>query len=190
MPRSRDAATIDGFKPVTGTARQPITNVVWLPRSYLHANAYNPNKVPPPELALLKISIQRSGWTQPIVVRPGEEEDSYEIVDGFHRWTVSGDPDVGDLTDGLVPCVVLRDLPKSEQMMATVRHNRARGNHAVLPMSDIVRDLRDVFGLTEEQCEKLMGMEFEEVDRLYDRGVMIKRGADALLSFNTGWTTK
>src|SRR5258708_4407167 len=83
---------------IRGIISQPIGHVHWVKRSLLRANDYNPNHVAPPELALLKVSIMEDGWTQPIVIRK-----DYEIVDGFHRWTVSGDPEVSALTDGMVP---------------------------------------------------------------------------------------
>ena len=69
-----------------GKEKQPINAFKWVLRDELTANNYNPNRVAPIELELLKTSIKLCGWTQPIVVRK-----NHEIVDGFHRWTVSGD---------------------------------------------------------------------------------------------------
>jgi ParB-like chromosome segregation protein Spo0J len=69
--------------------QQPISNVQWIDRELLQANDYNPNHVASPELRLLAQSILESGWTQPIVAR-SVDNGRYEIVDGFHRWTVSG----------------------------------------------------------------------------------------------------
>ena len=66
--------------------KQPISNVIWKSRAELHPNNYNPNKVAPPEMELLIISILEDGWTQPIVILPDGQ-----IVDGFHRYTVSAD---------------------------------------------------------------------------------------------------
>lgn len=90
-----------------GRLEQPIANVCWYPREILRANAWNPNHVAPPELKLLRTSILEDGWTQPIVVGPTDEEDVFEVIDGFHRWLISDDPDVWRLTEGLVPVVVL-----------------------------------------------------------------------------------
>ena len=59
-----------------GKDKQPINAMKWVKRSKLKANDYNPNKVAPVELELLKTSIKLCGWTQPIVVR-----NTYEIVD-------------------------------------------------------------------------------------------------------------
>lgn len=46
----------------------PVSNVIWVPANEVYANDYNPNTVAPPEMELLKISIESDGFTQPIVV--------------------------------------------------------------------------------------------------------------------------
>lgn len=158
----------------------PVNNVIWKNRDDLHANNYNPNHVAPPELKLLKISILEDGWTQPIVARPDGE-----IVDGFHRWLVSDDKDVRNMTDGKVPVVILNVDNKDHQMMSTIRHNRARGSHGVLPMAEIVRRLIDDEGMSQKGVMNLLQMEEEEVERLYDRGGMIKRGRSE--GFGKSW---
>lgn len=165
---------------VSGVENMPVNRVQWVPRDTLHANNYNPNHVAPVEMELLATSIREDGWTQPIVAR----QDG-EIVDGFHRYTVAGRPDVAAMTGGLVPVVFLRDVDPAHQRMSTIRHNRARGSHAVLKMADIVRDLIDEQGVAAAEVQARLGMEDEEVERLYDRGGMIKRGSRA--TFNTGW---
>lgn len=167
----------------TGMANQPVAKVQWVKRDTLHANDYNPNHVAPIEMELLKISIMEDGWTQPIVAR----EDG-EIVDGFHRWTCTGlYDDLHAMTDGYVP-VVFINPPKSQQYMSTIRHNRARGSHGVLPMANIVRKLIDEEGLTYEEVMERLQMEWEEVDRLYDRSGMTGRGSKE--AFNQGWIPK
>ena len=103
-----------------GINEQPVNAVKWVDRNSLNANDYNPNFVAPPELELLKTSIIEDGWTQPIVILSDNT-----IVDGFHRWTISGDPEVGNLTDGKVPVVVV-DFDKDHRMMSTIRHNRSK----------------------------------------------------------------
>ena len=159
---------------------EPISNVVWMKRDLLFSNTYNPNKVAPPELKLLKESILKSGWTQPIVIK-----DDKEIIDGFHRWTVSGDKEVSKMTDGYVPTVTIREIDKDEQMMATIRHNRARGSHGVKPMAVIMQKLKDEHKLDNKALNKLLGMEDEEIRRLYEAGSieLIKELAE---SGNTG----
>ena len=116
--------------------------------------------------------------------------ETLEIVDGFHRWTVSADPRLYAMTDGFVPVVRLQPPATGDQMLSTIRHNRARGEHGVLPMADIVRRLIDEEGLTPEQVMARCGMEKEEVVRLYDRGGMTERGTQGKEGFSRGWVPR
>jgi ParB-like chromosome segregation protein Spo0J len=165
---------------VVGVGQQPLMQVEWVLRDTIFSNFYNPNHVSPIEMTLLKISILEDGWTQPIVARL-----SGEIVDGFHRWLCAAEPLIAAMTDGMVPVVRLREVDKDHQIMSTIRHNRARGTHAVLKMADIVRDLIDEEHMSYEEVQRFLQMEWEEVDRLYDRGGMLKRASKT--EFNTGW---
>ena len=61
--------------------------------------------------------------------------------------------------------------------MSTIRHNRARGIHTVVRMAEIVRSLVDDGGLSYDEIRKRLGMEREEIERLYDRGGMTERGS-------------
>lgn len=143
---------------------QPVSKVIWVDPQTLRANNYNPNHVAKPEMALLKQSILEDGWTQPIVTMPDGE-----IVDGFHRWTLgSTDEDIQGLTDGMVPTVQV-DPDEAQKRMATIRHNRARGAHAVLKMADIVAELVEL-GVSDEEIQARVGMDAEEVNRLVYRG--------------------
>lgn len=157
-----------------GVDEQPVSSLLWLPREQLRANDYNPNHVAPPERRLLKLSIVEDGWTQPIVRRPDDE-----IVDGFHRWETSADPDVWRMTDGLVPTVMI-DPDPAHQRMSTIRHNRARGTHHVVRMADIVAQLVET-GMAPDEVGARLGMEPEEVRRLLERGRMTDRGRAAEL---------
>jgi len=165
------------------TSNQPISAVTWVPRDNLTANNYNPNKMPKQEMQLLKVSIMEDGWTQPIVARVDGE-----IVDGFHRWTVAGDPQVAALTDGLVPVVRITEIDPARQRMATIRHNRARGEHYVLSMADIVSELVKTFGIDPDDLKQRLGMEREEVLRMLDRGKMTERAGNE--EFKPAWIPK
>lgn len=140
---------------------QPINNVKWVKRDKLKANHYNPNHVYDTELELLKTSIKEDGWTQPIVALKDNT-----IVDGFHRWTVSGHKDMLKLTDGYVPVVYI-EVDEMHKMMSTIRHNRARGQHIIVRMSEIMREMVEN-GLSSEEMQKRLGMTDEEIARLTD----------------------
>src|ERR1700733_13828604 len=134
MPRRKTSNALAEHDSPLGIDKQPISQVEWVDPKDLHANDYNPNHVAPPEMKLLRISILEDGWTQPIVIQRRDDE----IADGFHRWTLgSTDPDIIEMSEGLVPCVVV-DSDPSQQKMTTIRHNRARGTHHAVRMADIV----------------------------------------------------
>ena len=162
------------------TDSQPVSAVQWVPRGRLRSNLYNPNSVAPAELELLKLSILEDGWTQPIVALP-----DMTIVDGFHRWTVSADPHIRAMTDGLVPVVVIQ-ADTNHRMASTIRHNRARGTHAVLKMAEIVRSMVESGMDHAEVCRRL-GMEDEELERLLDRAGMTVRGTAGVNGFGKAW---
>jgi ParB-like chromosome segregation protein Spo0J len=145
---------------------QPVDSVVWRHIDELTANNYNPNFVAPPELELIKVSLIEDGWTAPIVVAG----PPWEIVDGFHRWLcVKKDRRVYALTAGLVPTVEIKPKNRASMMMATIRHNRARGTHAVLEMAKIIQTMVEDDKLPmPEICERL-GMEPDEIIRLAAR---------------------
>lgn len=170
----------------SGKENQPISSVKWVDPKELKANEYNPNHVAPIEMELLKTSLLENGWTDPIKIT---EEN--EIVDGFHRWTLgSKDKDVQKLGDGLVPTVIASQKDRATQYMATIRMNRARGSHGIEHMARIVRALIDDEGLDYEEIMERCGMEWEEVDRLYDKSGMTKKGAYENKEFSAGWIPK
>lgn len=148
-----------------GIENQPINDIQWLHRDYLVPNGWNPNKQAPAETDLLAISILEDGWTQPIVALEQLDKEELIIIDGFHRHHVSGRDELVALTDGYVPVVVLRAADETHQQMSTIRHNRARGTHGVLPMAKIVQTMIENGKTTEEICVRLQ-MEVDEVERL------------------------
>ena len=140
----------------------PLSTLEWVDRDLLKPNDYNPNKVSKDNLQLLTRSILTNGWTLPIVVRP-----DYTIIDGFHRWTVSGEEPLCSMLDGKVPVVKVSHADQSEDIYGTVTHNRARGTHLLEPMKAIVRRLLDEEKSVQE-IGKQLGMKPEEVFRLSD----------------------
>lgn len=140
----------------------PVSNVKIVDRDLLKANDYNPNMVSEQNLELLLQSILTNGWTLPIVVRP-----DYTIIDGYHRWLLSGREPLKTKLGGKVPIVIVDHKDKAEDMYGTVTHNRARGTHLLEPMKNIVRSLL-AQGKTVQEIGKQLGMTAEEVFRLSD----------------------
>lgn len=140
----------------------PLSSLQWVDREQLRANDYNPNKVSEDNLQLLTQSILTNGWTLPIVVRP-----DYTIIDGFHRWTVSGREPLKTKLGGKVPVVIVAHTDESDDIYGTITHNRARGTHLLEPMKAIVKRLIDE-GKTVPEISKQLGMKPEEIFRLSD----------------------
>lgn len=140
----------------------PLGSLQWVDRTRLRANDYNPNVVNEENLKLLIQSILTNGWTLPIVVRP-----DYTIIDGFHRWTVSGREPLFSKLGGKVPVVIVDHKDRSEDMYGTITHNRARGTHLLEPMKNIVKELLDN-GKSVDEISKQLGMRPEEIFRLSD----------------------
>jgi ParB-like chromosome segregation protein Spo0J len=164
-----------------------------VPAALLIPNDYNPNVQPPPEFRLLKVSLLEDGWTQPIVAHERTDRPAgtpLVIVDGEHRWRVAReDREVAARTGGRVPIVRIRG-DRAHLMMATIRHNRARGEHGVKAMSLIVRELL-VSGMSDDDVSFLLQMEPEEVDRLADAAGLPRRVVkDAGEAFANGWVPK
>jgi len=131
-----------------------------------HANDYNPNSVAPPEMELLRLSIDADGYTQPIVTM--EHDSQCEVIDGFHRHRVGKEcPDIQSRVHGYLPLVQIRasQTDKASRMASTVRHNRARGKHKVEAMSDMVIELKRRNWSDDRICKEL-GMDKDEVLRL------------------------
>ena len=167
--------------------KQPISDVQWVSIDLVEPNDYNPNSVAGQEMKLLHTSIKHDGYTQPIVTIYDEEKEKYVIVDGFHRYfTCKNNKDIFDATGGRVPIVVIKkDI--NERMAATVRHNRARGQHSVSGMSNMVFSMLDNGWKDEEICNHL-GMEPDEILRLKHITGFSKLFADT--EYNKAWVTK
>ncbi len=167
--------------------KQPISDVRWVSIDLVEPNDYNPNSVAGQEMKLLHTSIKHDGYTQPIVTIFDETKNKYIIVDGFHRYfTCKNNKDIFDSTNGRVPIVVIKkDI--NERMAATVRHNRARGQHSISGMSSMVFSMLDNGWSDSEVCNHL-GMEPDELLRLKHITGFSKLFADT--EYNKAWVTK
>jgi ParB-like chromosome segregation protein Spo0J len=147
-------------------AEEPVDCVQWVPVDEVEGNDYNPNTVAPPEMRLLTRSIEADGFTQPVVSHQ-DRPQHYEVVDGFHRQRVASRADrIRRRLSGYLPIVLIRGgrNAKPDRIAATIRHNRARGVHAVPPMTDIVVSLLQA-GWSDGEVARELGMDEDEVLR-------------------------
>ena len=147
---------------------EPVDFVKWIKNDDVVANDYNPNKVAPPEMELLEVSIMNDGYTQPIVTWENPEKSKVEVIDGFHRNRVGKESKVvRQRVQGYLPVVNIRteQSSKNDRIASTIRHNRARGKHQVDAMSEIVIELKNR-NWSNQRIAKQLGMDEEEVLRL------------------------
>ena len=138
----------------------PLKKLQFIDRDLVKPNDYNPNKVLEKNLKLLMESILSNGFCFPIVIRP-----DYTIIDGFHRWMVSGREPLKTLLGNKIPVVIVAHDSITDDMAGTVTFNRARGTHLPEPMKHMVQKLLDE-GMGVDEISKKLGMSREEIFRL------------------------
>lgn len=144
--------------------KHPVLNVQLVPVERVQANDYNPNKVAPPEMKLLKLSIKKDGLTMPVVAAH-KDKKHFVVVDGFHRRThVADDKEINQSLHGYIPVSIL-DKPFEERITSTVRHNLARGTHQVELSANLIVLLRK-HNWTNARIGIELGMDADEVLRL------------------------
>ena len=145
--------------------KSPAYHVIAVPVEKVVPNSYNPNTVAPPEMKLLYESIKNDGYTMPVVCYYNKVEDKYVIVDGFHRYRIMMEnQDIYEREKGLLPVSVI-EKPLDQRIASTIRHNRARGNHDVDLMGNIVKELHEL-GRSDAWISKHLGMDRDEILRL------------------------
>jgi len=166
-------------------ANEPVDCVLWVPNDEVQSNDYNPNSVAPPEMELLRLSIEADGYTQPIV--SWKRDDVFEVVDGFHRNRVGKECEsVRERVKSYLPVVVIQDQreDRGDRIAATIRHNRARGKHKIDAMSEIVIELKRR-NWSDAKIGKELGMDPDEVLRLAQITGLAEMFADR--EFSEAW---
>jgi ParB-like chromosome segregation protein Spo0J len=167
--------------------KSPVYNVKAIPIEKIRANSYNPNSVATPEMKLLELSIWEDGYTMPIVCYYLADEDIYEIVDGFHRYTtMKKSKRIFEREKGMLPVVVI-DKPISDRMASTIRHNRARGSHSIDLMVNIVAELKGA-GMSDAWIMRHIGMDADEILRLKQLSGLAELFKDK--EFSNSWGIK
>lgn len=169
-------------------SQEPIDCVLWVRTESVEANDYNPNVMAGAEKKLLERSIEKDGFTQPIVVAHHGEKNL--VVDGFHRQAVGkSSVRIRERLQDYLPVTYVNSTNQGqrERIAATIRHNRARGKHHIPAMSDIVRDLSRL-GWDDAQIGTELGMEADEVLRLKQISGLTELFAGE--EFSQAWTVE
>jgi ParB-like chromosome segregation protein Spo0J len=138
----------------------PCANTFLVLRSLVIANTYNPNHVSDDKLELLYRSIVDNGFAFPIVAIWDDDSQLFVVVDGFHRYMISG-PEWLDME--YVPLAVLSH-DASQRMIATWQFNKARGSHEVDLDADLIRALIQQ-GMSEDEIVQHLGIDLDTVYR-------------------------
>jgi ParB-like chromosome segregation protein Spo0J len=138
----------------------PCVNTLLVARDLVQANTYNPNAVPDEKMELLRQSIVDNGFAFPIVTIYDPDLQKFIVIDGFHRYVISG-PDW--LGMRYVPIVVL-EHDMSKRMTATWQFNKARGVHQVDMDADLIRALLEQ-GMSEDDIAAHLGIDLDTVYR-------------------------
>lgn len=128
--------------------------------SQLEANDYNPNEINETDLAKLRKHIQLNGVLQPIIVRLGETQDLFIIVDGEHRWKLA--QELG-LTE--VP-VIVKDMSREEAMIETISMNKFRGENNSVKLGKVIKELREHF--SDDVLTERLGYTGDELSSLVE----------------------
>lgn len=103
------------------------------------------------KLAELAQSIKQKGLILPILVRPGQKKDTYEIVAGERRWRAAQKAGVHE-----VP-VVIRDLSNQEVLEIAIIENVQRADLTAIEEARGYSNLVNDFGHTQEEVATLVG---------------------------------
>lgn len=161
----------------------PVLAVRLVNPAKVRSNDYNPNRIAPPEMKLLELSMQKDGVTMPVVAARNDKGE-YIIVDGFHRTQViKYHLPVCETLHGYVPIVEL-NRSIDERIAATVRHNMARGTHKIGLSARLVGLLKK-HNWTDDRIGKELGMDTDEVLRLKQLTGLAEAFADQ--EFSNAW---
>lgn len=153
-------------KPVTATAypdleekkkpfqktQTPAPHSQTLPIEFLNPTPLQPRRIFREEqLKELANSIRESGLLQPILVRPGQMKDSYEIVAGERRWRAAQKAGLHE-----VP-VVVRDLDNQDVLQISIIENVQREDLTPVEEAQGYSRLINDFGHKQEEVAKLVG---------------------------------
>ncbi len=123
-----------------------------LPIEFLTPNPKQPRQhFDEEKLQELAGSIKQRGVLQPILVRPTDKKDMYEIVAGERRWRAAQLAKLDKLP------VIVSDLSDQETFEIAIIENVQRADLSATEEAQGFRRLMDEFGYTQEALSKVVG---------------------------------
>ncbi|AKR57564.1 chromosome partitioning protein ParB [Youhaiella tibetensis] len=142
-----DMATMEGARVAessSGSKRLPV--------EFLVANRANPRRdFDPDQLEDLTNSIREKGVMQPLLVRPTNDPNIFEIIAGERRWRASQKAGLHD-----VP-VIIRDVDDKEALELAIIENVQRADLSPLEEAMGYGQLMDQFGYTQQDLAQVIG---------------------------------
>ena len=148
--------------------------VEWVSPSILKPNEYNPNRQTEDEFEMLKTSMREDGFTTPVLVLTDGA-----IVDGEHRWRAAQELGMKKIQ------VVRVNMTEAQRRIATMRHNRARGQDDTSAVADLMLDLEKLGQLDWDQ--DALRLSDEEIRRLVDMADTVAEDLSRGHEFNQAW---
>ncbi len=142
-----DMATADGVRgpdPASGVRRVTIGQII--------ANRANPRReFDPDQLEELANSVREKGVMQPLLVRPTQEPNQFEIIAGERRWRAAQKAGLHD-----VP-VIVRDVDDKEALELAIIENVQRVDLNPLEEAQGYGQLIDQFSYTQQDLAQVIG---------------------------------
>jgi ParB family chromosome partitioning protein len=132
-----------------------------LPLDHIQPGRYQPRSVFDQEkLSELADSIRAQGVVQPVVVRPLDGGDGYELIAGERRWRAA---QIAGLED--IPAVI-RDVPDEVSVAMALIENIQREDLNPLEEATALRRLIDDFAMTHQEAADAVGRSRAAVSNL------------------------
>jgi len=123
----------------------------------VHVDKLEPNPFQPRQglddesLEELTLSIETHGVVQPVIVRPTEELEVYQIIAGERRWRAARRAGLQT-----IPCIV-QEADDEKTLELALVENLQRDDLGPLETAHALRYLMQEFGLTQEQLSEQLG---------------------------------
>lgn len=138
------------------TEAEPGHNILQISPESVTPNPHQPRRdFAPQAIKSLMESIREHGMLQPILVRP--DKDGYQLVAGERRWRAAR-----ELGLSSIPAIVKETTPKQSLGVALVE-NLQREDLNPIEKARAFWELIEVFGLTQEEVGKYVGMDRSSV---------------------------
>lgn len=128
-----------------------------IPVDLIDPDPDNPNEVSDAQMETLTADIRDHGFTQPVLVREGED-GRFGMIDGEHRWRI-----VKGLGYATVPGVVIK-AGDDEAKIRLLTMNGLRGTFVPIKMAYFLQDLAS--RIPEAELRRRLGMEQSEMKDL------------------------